>query len=66
MGITLFEAGKVVGMLMRVKIRVCGCKWVRGGQSYSSVRTHYNTKSEYAQRLSRAYRKQDGREMDLY
>ena len=32
----------------------------------ATVRTHYNTKSEYTQRLSRAYRKQDGKGMDLY
>ena len=44
---------------MWVKVRVCGCKQARGGQSYSSVRTHYNTKNEYVQGLSRAYRKQE-------
>ena len=30
------------------------------------VRTHYNTRNEYAQRLSQAYREQGKDRMDLY
>ena len=66
MGTRLLKWARVWNVEVRVKIYSCGCKQVRGGKSYSSVRTHYNTKNEYAQRLLWAYREQGKDRMDLY
>ena len=65
MGTCLFKQVKVCNIEVRVKMYSCGCKQVKRGKSYSSVRTQ-QPESECTQWTLQAYKRKEGIRNNLY